>query len=111
MNMPFQRNQQILFPNTFITTWKDKMGNPYMKINPEKATKKLNSSTDKKVYVNPLELLNMTNKDDAFSHFAVIKTPEKWSSLASCVTIAPTSKVEPGIVVCMLQYLDFPHCV
>ena len=54
---------------------------------------------DEKVYVSPWDMRNTTYQDDVYLHSAVVKTPEKDSSLASCVTIASTSNVDPGIVV------------
>ena len=54
---------------------------------------------DEKVYVYPWDMRNTTYQDDAYLHSAIVKTPEKDSSLASCVTISSTSNVDPGIVV------------
>ena len=54
---------------------------------------------DEKVYVYSSDVRNTTDQDDAYIHSAIVKTPEKHSSLASCVTIASTSNVDPGIVV------------
>ena len=62
---------------------------------------------DEKVYVYPWDMRNTTYQDDAYLHSAIVKTPEKDSTLASCVTISSTSNVDPGIVVNMIKQSIF----
>ena len=51
------------------------------------------------------KISDMDNQDVAYFHTTAIEGLGKVSGLAHCITIAPTSKVEPGKVV---QYKKLP---
>ena len=60
---------------------------------------KITSRTLEKIKITDDSVSNMNNQDVAYFHTTVIKSINKVSGLAHCITIAPTGRVQPGKVV------------